>query len=81
MNASTQPVRPYAVTSRPGYFGQNKTQVFSAHATLKAAKKAAGSGYVDEAGRRKHPLCVVYHPEGWTKGEVIWGDMFPQVVC
>jgi len=67
MNVSTQPVRPYAIVSRPGYFG-NTTTVVSAHATLAAARKALG---------RSKSCQVVTRDSGFRKGETIYSDRYP----
>ncbi len=74
-------MKTYAVTDRPGYFGGNRTKVYSAHATLELAIRARGNGYIDETGTRKRPWCVVHDEAGFSKGEVLYGDMFPEVVA
>ena len=71
----------YAVTDRPGYFGGNKARIYSTHKTLEAARKHLHkSGYTDERGQRRLPVCIVEVGEGYTKGGILWGDMFPTVV-
>ena len=71
----------YAVTDRPGYFGGNKAHIYSVHRTLEAARRQLRkSGYVDERGQRRLPCCIVEVGSGYTKGCILWGDMFPKVV-
>ena len=70
----------YAVTDRPGYFGDSAT-VHSTHRTLDAARRAMERGkYRDECGRSRHPTCVV---ECGTerKGDTYYSDMFPPVLA
>lgn len=60
----------YAVVDRPGSFTRsNQATVWSTHATLQAAKRAA----------KGHPtMCVVQTSA--AKGDAIWGDMYPVIV-
>jgi hypothetical protein len=70
----------YAVTARPGYFG-SQARIYSAHKTLEAARKQLRkSGYTDERHQRRLPCCIVEVGEGYAKGDILWGDMFPKVV-
>lgn len=69
----------YVVCDRPGFFGGNKSEVYSTHRTEEAAIKAAKKhSYLDERRKRRYPTCVVISTHG--KGGVIWGDMFPAIV-
>lgn len=59
----------YCIVQRPGHFGQNQAIIFSSHRTLTAARKAKG---------KSGSVCIVLVNK--EKGDVVWGDMFPQIV-
>lgn len=70
----------YCVCVRPGYFGRNESKVYSAHKTLDAAKRAMRRhAYTDERNQTRLPCCVVLSHK--RKGDVIYGDMFPEIVA
>ena len=69
----------YNIVDSPGYFGGNKAKVYSRHATLAMAKRAARRYcYTDERGERRCPVAVVRGDH--QKGDHYWGDMYPEIV-
>jgi hypothetical protein len=73
-------VEKYAVCDRPGYFGGNKSRVYSTHYRKElAVKECKKSQYIDVRGEKRLPCCVVVVSSG-KKGDVIYGDMFPVVI-
>jgi len=59
----------YCVVDRPGYFGEEQATVYSAHRTLKAARRAKG---------KNKSVCIVEAEK--SKGAIVWGDMFPHII-
>ena len=72
-------VEKYAVCDRPGFFGANKSRIYSTHSRKElAVTECKKSQYIDERGGKRLPCCVVV--SSGKKGDVIYGDMFPAVI-
>jgi len=70
----------YATTYRPGYFS-HETEILTVHATeLDAMQEADKHAYKDGQGNTRYPICVVYHPAGFSVGAWVYGDNFPDVL-
>lgn len=72
---------PYIVISRPGFYGRTG-RVFSTHASLDAARRAAKRhNYVDERGNRRSTAIVALNDyDQYQKGSEFYGDMPPTPV-
>jgi hypothetical protein len=73
---------PYIVIDAPGYYGDECGRVYSAHATLEAARRAARRHfYIDVGGNRRRYAIVALNEDGrYAKGGRFYADSPPTPV-
>jgi hypothetical protein len=76
---STQSSHPYIVIDAPGFYGDEGGRVYSAHATLESARRAARRHfYTDVGGNRRRYAIVALNEDGrYAKGGGFSADMPP----
>jgi hypothetical protein len=72
-------MKNYGTTYAPGYFG-HKTKILCVHKTAALAEREASRHrYTDETGTRRYPLNAVHSPQGFSRGETVWSDRYPDL--